>query len=168
MLVSLAILCVSSDAAASGWGTSEGFVVLPGVTLGSSLYHTELDSPGLILGGEVSVWRYDLDGLGGSSNDGYTPSAAGGYVDALWDVGPDALRVSAGPGMAWWFVGIDGGAVLQRRGDLMGYGIAGRLFVSALVPGLFVRVGKTWGGIDDTYVELGLTFKLPLFSELFE
>jgi hypothetical protein len=50
----------------------------------------------------------------------------------------------------------------------MGYGVAGRLFVSALVPGLFVRVGKTWGGIDDTYVELGLTFKLPLFSELFE
>lgn len=159
---------MSTEAAASGWGNSEGIIVLPGVTAGGSLYHSALDSPGLIIGGEVSVWRYDLNGLGGSSNDGYTPSAAGGYVDALWDVGPDALRVSAGPGMAWWFAGIDGGLVFQRRGEDAGFGVAGRLFVSALVPGMFVRVGKTWGGIDDTYVELGLTFKLPLFSELFE
>jgi hypothetical protein len=162
----LLTLANAGEARAGGWaGNEDGFAVLPGITIGGALYHSQLDSPGIFIGGEVSAWLYNLSGLNGA-HDGYTPSAGGGYIDTLWDLGSSSLRVSAGPGLAWWFVGIDGGLLLQRHNSLMGYGATGRLFFSALVPGLFVRVGKTWGDVDDTFVELGLTLKFPILPNL--
>lgn len=157
-LLSAIILIFMTMAYVSDVQAGEELALLPGLTLGAALYHDKLDSPGFFLGGEVSLWRYDIM----RPNDGFTPSAMGGYLDGLWDFGADSLRISAGPGLAWLYTGIEGGLLVQRHNGLMGYGISGRLFVSAVVPGASVRVGKTWGDVNDTFIELGLTLKLPL------
>lgn len=158
----IALLCIPSSAAASGFSGGEGYALLPGLTLGATLYQSELNSPGFFIGGEVSFVDYDLDR---PKPGGYTPSAFGGYIDAVYDFGADATRISLGPEVAWYFVGLDGGYLLQLQDGRAGHGLTARLFATVLVPGIFVRVGRTWGELDNTSFELGFTFKIPVLLD---
>lgn len=138
--------------------------MLPGVTLGGSVFHQELDSPGFILGGEVSVARLlEVPGL----FSGEPVLIYGGYVDALYDFGANAMRMSLGPEAFYFFVGLDGGYLMQIQDGRTGHGVTGRLLLSFIVPHLFVRVGKTWGELEDFNVEVGITIKVPLVNQLY-
>lgn len=160
-LLTCLLVCASAPAAAQD---DEVFAVLPGVTLGASVFHSELDSPGFILGGEVSVARLlEMPGL----FNGEPLLIYGGYVDALYDFGADATRISLGPELFYFFVGMDGGYLMQLHDGRVGHGVTGRLLLSFVVPHLFVRVGKTWGELEDFNVEVGITLKVPLVNEFF-
>ena len=43
---------------------------------------------------------------------GYSGFWAGGYSDAHWSVGREAVRMSVGPMVGWGFIGFDGGYLL--------------------------------------------------------
>jgi hypothetical protein len=131
------------------------------LTLGATLYDRALDQGGFFLGTEVSGWYvFDVD------DKLHTPAAAGAYVDAMWDFGSDSLRMNAGLGATWLYLGFEAGPLMQWRDDALGYGVSGRIFVSAAIPGLYLRAGRTWGDVDDTLVELGFTLKVPIITEL--
>ena len=92
--------------------------------------------------------------------------AVGGYIDALRDLGSESTRISLGPELVWWCFGIDAAYLLQIHDGQVGHGITGRLFLSALVPALYVRGGKTWGPVNDAFMEIGITLKMPLINAL--
>lgn len=142
-----------------------GLAVLPGLTTGVGFLHQGLDTPGWTIGAEVSAVYYneDINFLGGSGS----LIAGGGYLDALWDFGSDSFRLSMGPELVWFCFGMDGGYLLQLHDGEAGHGIAGRAFISFAVVSLYTRVGSTWGAVDDTFMEIGLTLKAPIIEGFF-
>jgi hypothetical protein len=159
LLPTLLLCLISAPATASA---DEGIAILPGLTTGIGLLHTGLDTPGWTIGGEVSVLYYeeDIQILAGRG----ALWAVGGYIDALRDLGSESTRISLGPELTWWCFGFDGGYMLQIHDAQVGHGITGRLFISALVPALYVRGGKTWGPIHDAFMEIGITLKVPFIK----
>jgi hypothetical protein len=142
-----------------------GVALLPGPLVGVVPYHSQLNSPGLVFGGEVSVVKYNLNGVGLLANNSIDPTAAGFYIDGLWDFGADAARFSIGPELVWLFAGLDIGYMMQiRSGGQVGHGISARVFVSLLVPSLYIRGATIFAGEPDAFIELGILVKIPFLD----
>jgi hypothetical protein len=144
----------------------EGFAVFPGLTTGIGFLHQGLDSPGWTIGAEVSAVHY-IDNIEMLRGGGFL-WAMGGYADALWDFGSDSFRMSVGPELVWLFFGIDGGYLLQLHDGAIGHGLAGRAFFSLGFVSFYSRIGSTWGAVDDTFMEVGFLFKIPIVEGLWD
>ncbi len=158
----LVVLLVPSRARAFklGLGPLSGQAVLLGPLIGFVPYHHKFASPSLLLGAELSFVNYSIDGLE-LLPAGYDPKAVGVYVDGLWDQSADATRLSIGPEVAWTFVGVDLGYMMQRRGGEVAHGASARLFFSLVVPCVYVRGAMLFTGERDAFMELGVLLKLP-------
>ena len=137
-----------------------GVMALPGLSLGATLHRAGQQTPSFMIGGELSVVWYDL-----WSKDWFDVTALGGYADATWHPASRRLRLHVGPQVSSFILGADMAYVVERSPDGWSHGVSARAFVSALVPGMYVRVGGFFGGQPGGYVELGGTLKLPLYRQ---
>ncbi len=135
-------------------------LLMPGLTAALSMGHTRGDGVAGVLGGELSAVVFNLGGLLETPPGPIT--ALGAYVDGVWDFSADALRVSAGPELAWMMFGLDGGYMMQRRAGQLKHGANARVFISLVYVALYARGGATFGEAPERMMELGLLLKLPV------
>lgn len=121
-----------------------------GVTLAASL--DEDADAGFVVGGEVSVVYLDETGFW-----------VGGYVDTVYDVGPDATRLTVGPEAGFGFVGMDGGYAVEWRGGTAYHGGAARFLLTWGVVAVYGRVAHFVApGPERTLGEVGVLLKWPI------
>lgn len=121
-----------------------------GVNMGAAFNPKRLDN-GFILGGEASVAATNKDYLW-----------FGGYVDALHDFGADSTRISIGPELGLFIVGVDGGLVLSTL-DGLHAGIVGRILLTLPVVSGYARLGTIFDSPQEgVYGEVGVLIKIPV------
>ena len=130
---------------------ASGWYVPVGLVLAGSAHEDRPD--GFVLGAEVSGAHLDVD-------PGFW---YGGYLDALWDFGPDALRFSLGPEIGVGPVGLDGGYLGEIHAGTYTHGFQIRLLVTLGFVAAYARWGHQFrhpGGED--FGEFGLLVKIPV------
>jgi hypothetical protein len=149
-VVSLVLLPARAGADA-GPKIASGWYLPVGLVLGGSAHADRPD--GFVLGAEVSGAHVDVD-----SGFWY-----GGYLDALWDFGPDALRFSLGPEIGVGPVGLDGGYLGEIHAGTYTHGFQLRLLVTLGFVAAYARWGHQFRhpGEED-FGEFGLLVKFPV------
>lgn len=152
-LPALAVLSTTRGARADMASSFQPGLYLPvGMNIGTSL-HTGLP-PGVLVGAEVSLADWD---------DVLPRGWVGGYVDALWDSGPGALRASVGPEIGWRFVGVDLGYVLQAGPQGAHHGLAVRPVLTFGFFAIEARYGHLFGDVPGAdFLEVGVLIKVPI------
>jgi hypothetical protein len=123
-----------------------------GLASGWSIHRNASD--GVYLGFEASVVRTETRTL----------FWLGGYADAVHDFANGASRLTAGPELGLGPVGLDGGYLLELAPAGHRQGFAARLVASASLLSITGRVGRFGGGAGETFGEVGLLLKLPVFG----
>lgn len=114
------------------------------------------DTSGLALGGEASLVSLGAVGPPGTW--------LGGYADARWDFGADALLHSVGPQFGIAMLGLDLGYLGEASGGRYRPGFTARGLLTIGILSLFGRYGRLYGeaGQDDEDVaEFGVLAKIP-------
>lgn len=121
-----------------------------GANIGAS---NESDKTHLLLGTEVSAGFAEFFFWGG------------GYVDALYDTGTQRVRVSLGPELGLFCVGLDGGPVFDIGDGKIQPGFVIRPMIALKFVFPYARFGVRVGGDASSYSELGVLLKVPFTSE---
>ena len=124
-----------------------------GVASGWSIHRNAGD--GAYLGLEASVVRTETRTL----------VWFGGYADGAHDFANRATRSSVGPELGVGPVGLDGGYLLELAPAGHRQGFAVRLVASASLLSITGRVGHFTGGAAETFGEVGLLLKLPVYGQ---
>jgi hypothetical protein len=109
---------------------------------------------GVYLGFEASVVRTETRSL----------FWLGGYADAVHDFANGATRMTVGPELGLGPVGLDGGYLLELAPAGHRQGFAARLIASASLLSITGRVGHFAGSAGETFGEVGVLLKLPVFG----
>ncbi len=146
------ILALPGSAAAdAGPKIASGWYVPVGIVLAGSAHPDRPD--GFALGAEASAVHLNVD-----SGFWY-----GGYLDALWDFGPDALRFSLGPEIGVGPVGIDGGYMGEIHDRAYTHGFQLRLLITLGVVAAYGRWGHLFRQpLEEDFGEFGLLIKFPV------
>ncbi len=130
---------------------SSGWYLPVGLNLGASL-HPKVHH-GFLVGGEVSFVHLGAKKL----------IWAGGYVDALHDLGAKATRFSFGPEFGWSIVGIDAGYMGDVRDGEYHHGMTIRAMLTLGIVTLYGRWGHVFGlERESDFGEIGFLFKAPI------
>lgn len=127
------------------FGSFQGTYLMIGPHLGVGL-----STPGLLLGGEVSVVRQTTEF-----------AWFGGYVDAVHDFARDQTRFSVGPEVGWSAFGLDAGYLLTSSSNGVFHGVTLRPLVSIGYVTLFGRLSKHVNVEGRLWGELGVLLKYP-------
>jgi hypothetical protein len=88
----------------------------------------------------------------------------GGYADALYDAGTRRVRFSLGPELGIFFLGIDGGILLDVGEGEVRPGLVIRPMIALKFVFPYARFGRRGGSDPSTFSELGVLVKYPFFD----
>lgn len=86
----------------------------------------------------------------------------GVYGDAIYHSGAEALRMTIGPEVGLFLLGVDGGLLVEKQHTETRFGFAVRALFSAAVLTPYLRYGHVLTGEGHRYFESGVLFKLPM------
>jgi hypothetical protein len=140
--------------------------VSPGITLGGAGWGK--GTGGFVLGGEVSFFR-----LSNSEEHCGAPKIPdpdykwiGGYVDAVYDFGLHATRVTLGPELGSNIVGIDAGIVVGSQNGRTITGVAIRPALTFGYFDMYVRYERLFDDpMGNNLIEVGFLIKWPHLAD---
>lgn len=135
--------------ASADFGSSLEWISV-GANVGAS---SESDETHWLLGTEVSAGRAELFVWGGA------------YLDALYDTGTQRVRVSFGPEIGIFFLGLDGGPVFDVGGGKVRPGLVIRPMIALKFVFPYARFGVRVGDDASSFSELGVLLKYPFIDE---
>jgi len=136
-------------------GSKPAWLLLGGVTTGGTI---ALADKGALVGGELSLARLR------------DANFVGVYADGYYDWGAHGTYVTGGLEVGHKFFGLDGGIALRHADGDNQLGATGRLTIGLGMVGVYARYAHFWEGgarqmmTDDNVVQIGLVFKLPLWT----
>jgi hypothetical protein len=132
-------------------------------SFGGNIGYGMTEGSGLLVGGEVSLFKLNLD-IEISRNNDTKPDPTywiGGYADAVHDFGANTTRFSIGPEIGYGLFGLDGGYLFEA-GEQDHHGLTVRGAITVGFVAVYARYSRVFGADDPNRGELGLLFKVPL------